>query len=602
MRTLFAGLITLSILSTAPAQAVDLRASEQNPLLHNISWEQDELQTQIRNVNYLRSRVEKLEVENEQLRNSIIQMRAGREEQGAAAYDIRLQALIEENKKLANQLALAQSAGSKHPAIPNPYAQRLYLLENENTKLHDQLATIVAQTELKHKKQTDSYEQEISRLKSSLSVKSHKNTDDLLQLQQRISFLESENKRLTTQAGSSNQSYERQNDRALQGKNKEIQTLQNSVASLKTRNAQLSTSLSTQEALIEQYKAAANHSAETKTSSNARITQMQSSISSLKKKNADLTAQVQEHNATLKSQTENSEGIKVLQRQNQSLRETIRAQNEVLKSADNATKTAESLITENRALKVQIKKAGNTQQINNKTVQQLLTRNQILENQLGGKETYIKKLEGLKATVKQLRQENDKYAMGQMSANAMQQKLHKLEDQNAAYQQSLDKERASVIEYRKKIREYQDNINALNLENETTHKDTLQSYQQKVGALEKVKAEQNSTVTQLRLETQDLKAQISLLEQNLTEQKAQLKDVKQSHASELKALEKKNKGKSNVKYIETSYPSVDKVKPLLNENGEHLFDKKDEEVVSPSTVSAEDILSEDLKPLSSLNE
>ncbi len=190
--------------------------------------------------------------------------------------------------------------------------------------------------------------------------------------------------------------------------------------------------------------------------------------------------------------------------------------------------------------------------------------------------------------------------MGQMTANSMQAKVSTLEEQNAAYQVSLNKERASIIEYRKKIREYQDNIQSLNTQNETMNNDVVQSYKQKIDNLEQQSAQQNSIETQLRLETQNLKAQLTLLEQNLVEQKQQLKEMNKNHTAELASLKKKNKKQKNVKYIETSYPSVDKVKPLLDESGSHLFDKGPEDI-APSKVSAEDILSEDLKPLSNLN-
>ncbi|MGH1375905.1 MAG: hypothetical protein ACRBCK_06095 [Alphaproteobacteria bacterium] len=634
MRTLLASLITLSVLSGAPVQAMDLRT--ENPLLHHVAWDQEQLETQIRNVNYLRSRVEKLEIENEQLRNSIMQMRSGREEQGAAAYDIRLQALIEENKRLSNKLALSQDAGKKHPAIPNPYAQRLYLLENENTKLQQQIGKIVAQTELKFQGQIEQYEQENLRLKSALSVGNHKKTDELIQAQQRVSFLESENVRLLAQSKTKTKPYTQNNSKALQVKNQEIRALQTSIDALKSQNSRLSATLSDQASLINGYQNKAGQSAQVTNTSNRKIGELEQKISTLTRKNADLSIrlqdktaslsqgnatlikqlqgkaaalsqenvtlqkQLQDKTASLKVQSLNTKEVTALKQQNKSLRDTIRAQNDVLKSTDNAAKTAEHLITENRMLKVKLKKAGAAKSNNNKAVQQLLTRNQILENQMAGKEGYIKKLEGLKATVKQLRQENDKYAMGQMTANSMQAKVSTLEEQNAAYQVSLNKERASIIEYRKKIREYQDNIQSLNTQNETMNNDVVQSYKQKIDNLEQQSAQQNSIETQLRLETQNLKAQLTLLEQNLVEQKQQLKEMNKNHTAELASLKKKNKKQKNVKYIETSYPSVDKVKPLLDESGSHLFDKGPEDI-APSKVSAEDILSEDLKPLSNLN-
>ena len=103
MRKFFLSLSAVTCLS-APVFAMDYRMDD--PLLHNVGWNDEAIEAQTQSVVYLRARIAQIEKENEQLRNSIHQMRAAQQSAGAKSvkpsndFNPKVQALLEENKRL----------------------------------------------------------------------------------------------------------------------------------------------------------------------------------------------------------------------------------------------------------------------------------------------------------------------------------------------------------------------------------------------------------------------------------------------------------------------------------------------------------------------
>lgn len=207
---------------------------------------------------------------------------------------------------------------------------------------------------------------------------------------------------------------------------------------------------------------------------------------------------LQAENNALKKGGKGSGGPEVeeLKAQNSSLRQTIQAQNEALLASDDAIKLNARLKQENADLKLALQQGAGGVQENQQTIMALQDEIATLKTQISKGGVDAASLEGLKQTVQNLKAENEQLRQASLNVKDAPQSgagnstalLVKVRD----LEQRLDKERAATSEYRKMIKQYQDQGAA-----------PSQSEGQSVYAPE---------VRALMLENQELRARIELLE------------------------------------------------------------------------------------------
>ena len=422
-----------------------------------------------------------------------------------------------ENQQLS--LLLKESDTNKVPAQDTQLEEQLNHLQNENQKL----VLLLRQPDTK-------------------------NNDENTKLKQQIEQLEIVNKTLVEEK----RNLLSQDKTQISKKTTQITALQNDLSKLRQENAQMVLSLKQ-----------ANESNQA-TQNSQELAKLQQDVNALELENKNLLKQVSEQKSLVAQSQEVSQksdkGIEELQKQNASLRQTIAAQNDVLKRTDNAAQKAESLITENLALKRQLEQSNKTSGASDENVKNLVAHNQNITEQLKKQNEQLAKMEGLKQTVKQLRIENDRYALRNQKSDDIDKHITKLEEEKKVLERNIEKERQASSAYRKKIGEYQTQI-------------TQGGSKQK-----------EDRINALRLENQELKARLDLL-------------VSQQSKSAVNYVQGQNATpQKNVKIIETSYPKVDKVSPILNEQGERIH--KHQGNASAEKPDAEDLLQQKLKPLS----
>ena len=269
---------------------------------------------------------------------------------------------------------------------------------------------------------------------------------------------------------------------------------------------------------------------------------------SVEGQNKTLRGKIAEISSNLAVQPQSNETLEALKAQNESLRATIRAQTDALHSTDNASQTAERLLSENAVLKRKLQMAAQADDKRGSTQKDLMDLNQKLQAEIVKRDNYIKKVQ-----------------QEMLKASAGGRDIAVSEERNASLEEALRRERENTVLYKSKIREYQQQIKA------------LKSSSGKVDGVD-------DKLTVLQLENQTLKARLKLISQEASA-------ANQMDSAEL--LNKKPEGSlvqyggndvnieegigvsssSNVTYIQTNYPKVDRVSPLLDEDGGHLFDK-----------------------------
>ena len=573
----------------------------------------------------LHSQLKRLEIENEQLRNSINKIVAGNRSAAPSGVDTRIQALVEENKRLTNLLKQKDTVNTPSASSGDVYARKIATLKNENQELMAQINALSGQRQNDNSGALKAYKEENTLLKEALNQRDN-GADRIVVLQRQIQSLKSENKRLLE---SETQSASLHTDADMREKEALIVSLQGTVKALQVDNRKLGL------AVAEASEKTLNYSDRATEARSAYDNNMKA-LDTLKEQ----LSQVQEENSRLKEtvagrtgvSSQAKEQIATLQKQNQSLRDTISAQNEALVSSDNAAKTAERLLVENGSLKRELESADKSSSANGETAQQLLERVKVLQGGIVQRDNYIKKLDGLKDTVKLLREENDRYAQGASRDQSASVQISTLASQNEALEAALNQERENIIAYRTKIKEYQDEIaSAKNARANNSSKAALESLGEKLDAA--------------HLENQELKARIDLLSKNAesvvfqkdasfkTKRKvdtaASLNNVDES-SEVVFAHEKKNiiatgnsikmKGtytstSNNVRYVDTPYPPVDEVLPVLGVNGVHLEEAEDDTIATSVQAAAsvedmahdpvvknyikpEELLAQELSPLS----
>lgn len=584
-RKVFASVSLLMCLSGS-VSAMDFRSgySSIRSNVHKVGWDQKSLEAQTQGAVYLRAQIKKLEQQNEQLRNSLSQMRAKASQATSVARDPRLQALIEENKRISNQLLVSKERNDARQTgiSADVYMQKLYALEAENKKTQEQLAHALTQSG----GASTFLKQENMRLKSSLSALASSGTGDqgkITNLEKEIRSLKGQNTALL----SSSQSGE--TSKATMGK---IIALQSTVQELQGENRKLAQTLASSSDKLLGLHERADLARSEKDVNTRSVETLRSTLVQAQKENASLNQTIQKLK-TAKSKPSvvaNNSGIQSLKKQNQSLRETIRAQNGVLVSADNATKTAERLLMENTMLKRQVELAGKAGLSNGKSAKELFARNTKLESEIKQRNDYIQQLEGLKDTVKQLRLENDKYVMGKATSNSVKQRFTALKVEQQNLDGLLKKERKTATQYRMKIREYQEEIAGIRNGQSKEMASKISDYKSKMLLLEKGQGIQNKEITALKLKIQELKAQ-----NKLSSEKA---SALKKNAIIARAHEVKEQDEKVVTLVDTTYPPVEQIAPLLDHDGEHRYNKENMLDDNNATPVSETLLSQSLKPLS----
>ncbi len=530
------------LLSAAPVTAVDFRYHNDTtpPNIHKTGWDQRNLQMQTEGSVYLRAEIEDLKKQNEQLRNSLSQLRHDHKNKAQnyaneMKYETRIQALVEENKRLNKLInTRPQNNSSKEADI---YAREIRSLKMQNAELQKNINQLSAAARAHVPKNTDelnAYKKENENLRQALSqmktIEKNKNYQEVLTLKQSVSKLESENRSMA-------QALANATDQTLKYQ-AQIQDINQNGANESRQKSQFKRELQSAQKKIETLE---------KNLEQARSEK----ASALQTNNGDLD---------------------LLKQQNKSLRETIKSQSELLVSSGNASNAAEQLISENLMLKRKLEQADQSSDFNGKTAKQLFAQTQKMQAEIAQRDKYIQELEGLKETVKQLRNQNDIY-LSNANKNRNQgneKKLTEMINVNKSLEEALEKERETTIAYRSKIREYQDQVNALQNNNEVKR-------QQK----------QREQIDNLKAENETLKSQI----EDLTQQ------VSANRGKDTAVFANMDKVKSkDVTYIDTPYPPVETVLPVLGKNGEHI------DYSQTSEVKAEDLLSRAPEPLSGGND
>lgn len=615
MRNLLLSLTALTCLS-APVSAMDFRADLDGSLYHLAGWDQDNLEAQTQGSVYLRAQIEKLQKENEQLLHIIHKLRTEGDFTGVQGempkkHDSRVQALVEENKRLNKLLKQAEKDAQNKQASSQAdiYARRVYELEEERNKLEDENKKLVKQ------------------YADIASMNKHKGMANSNELKQRDA---------------------------------QIESLKGAMGELQTENRKLSSALADATNNVISYQGDTNDLQKANISHLEKIAKLEQELSVLTRKNDDLrdevaakseglSASVKKQLAELEDQLSVLSGeneslreqvaskqdglsntakkeIAQLQQQNKSLAETIKAQNKVLLSNDNAVQAAERLITENKSLTLELAQAKTASGQNNEAAKELVARNNNLIKDIKQRDLYIAQLEGLKDTVKQLRMENDKYALGQVVHPDAVKQIKELQGQNNDLRDEVDKQKSAAVEYRKLIADYQNNAD------NNVHK---ASYEKEIDALKDEVQNALGQLTDLRLENETLKEQVKNLHAQKQATNSVVFERHDEEMAERKISETQSYGKvsagrdilnieplntdieyirgdhgdvdvlasgtKDIKYVDAPYPPVEQVKPLLNEDGSQIYASTQEPAAGVEDfggMQAEDLLAQDLKPLS----
>lgn len=584
MRKFFTS-VSLLVFISNPALSMDFRVIdvESNSNVYKVGWDQQSLEAQTQGAVFMQAKIKKLEQENEQLRNSFSQMRNNGERAQSNEYDARIQALIEENKRLSSKLQNSKldNNAQKNGVSADAFAKRVYDLKLENSKIRKKLDEAIANGGSGNLL----LEQENKRLKSSLTAlyaADEGEQREIIHLKNEISALKSKNKNLASTSG--------KNSKSNIGK---VVSLQKIVQELQEENRNLAQTLASSSNKMLGLHERAEVTENENNQSVRSITTLKNQLSKSQQENVQLNKQIKDLSLTKTPSlsSNNNNDVKLLKKQNQSLRDTIRAQNNVLISADNATKTAERLLLENVRLRKQVDIAGKVGLSNGKSAKDLFTRNAKLTNDLSKqRDNYTVKLEGLKATLKQLRAENDRYVMGQVTSVPDENRFSAMKAELQEKEKFLKEANNALVLKTQEAEGYKDDILAIKGNQSKKIVGKISDYKTNISNMNARSDEQEAVLAALKVENQDLKAQINLLSENAAI------ETRKSFSASNKGNQTKNV--SQVTYVETSYPSVDEVSPLLEHDGAHRFDKEDfSNDEANSLFLSETLLSQELKPL-----
>lgn len=382
----------------------------------------------------LEDRLKQLELENEQLRNILdrsrnevpqipqenlqpspqVQIEPDQVQGKALDYNKKIRELERRNKELEQKIGELAQGLQKNAGILDASQKALIQTRQENESLKQAAANKKGgQQELgRLAQENNALKQRIEELEArSAQMQSAADPERMTQLQNMLGELQAENRKLA-------QALAEMSTQAL--------------ASEKNR---------TQDAL------AAREGQEAK-----------SRLAALEQKYEALQAE----NNALKKSGKGSGGPEVeeLKAQNSSLRQTIQAQNEALLASDDAIKLNARLKQENADLKLALQQGAGGVQESQQTVRALQAEIATLKTQISEGGVDAASLEGLKQTVQNLKAENEQLRQAGLNVKDAAQSgagnstalLVKVRD----LEQRLEKERAATSEYRKMIKQYQD--------------------------------------------------------------------------------------------------------------------------------------------------
>lgn len=172
------------IYTASPAIAMDsvltdpFTQGNHRRLEQKAGWVQNAIGTQSKATSRLRLRVEELEKENEQLRNSISSIRLGRRSHCPSTSAPRVQKLIDENKRLLEQLSQSYTQNSytqQKPSITN--AQINVQIKDLQEKLEQtQKSNLDLYVRLKEEKEKKGLKAKLEGIKK--DIKAQENTDE----------------------------------------------------------------------------------------------------------------------------------------------------------------------------------------------------------------------------------------------------------------------------------------------------------------------------------------------------------------------------------------------------------------------------------------
>ncbi len=550
---------SLLLLLSGTSAAMDYR-HDAGSFINNVGWDQKSLQTQTEGAVYMRAEIKRLRKENENLRNSIAQIRKDADAAEVAKNDPRIRALVEENQRLAS---LLQTKNDRKP-INDP---RIQALVEENQKLARMLENQrkIAPSTAVYSERITELEAENEMLQASLSQLASQNStarqeysSDFQSLKQEVITLKAENRALIDQL-SDDKSAHNQNISGFQAQSNKILTLQSNIEVLREENRNLAQALAESSAKIVEYKTNVEETSKGSNLGPKETAVLRKKLIGIEAENKTLRQKISEISESLMAQASTpmqsnkyEEQIQGLQAQNDSLRETIKAQTTTLLSTDNAGQTAERLISENSVLmkKLEIVMADNAAR--EKAAKELMQRNEQLHQEIAKRDNYIQRTQNSNME------------------NTVPGSVVMLQEQNKALEDTLRRERESIMAYRMKIKEYQDEIKARKLQDSS-----------EVADLESPDAQ---VITNLKIENQELKARIKLMSANnnmdsaslLKEapRKLDMKTINNQLGAEEQLNDTAPASGGAADYIETEYPPVDQVLPLLDENGRHQFRKQ----------------------------
>jgi len=616
--------VTVLMCLTSSASAMDLRGSgwnkfmEQNSLTQKVGWDQKNLDVQTRSTGHLISRIKKLEAQNEQLRNSISLIRAGKTSYGKPAPDPRILGLIDENKRLSAKLEQNRIQGSS----TSFYVQQVNTLKVENQKLSRQVEELNVNANsgigagggiMDDTSVLKTYMEENQLLKEALNQRGN-GAERIVALQQQIEDLKAENEKVKLSASLNKTALDGNtvlgDGAALAKKDAEISSLKKELVDAQKENHEMSLALVETTKKTLNYGENADKATEAYKNNLRAIELLKQRLSKAQEENRELHAKVELTTKGLSSVS--SEEIDALRQQNESLRDTIKAQSESLHSADNAAKTAERLLTENASLQHKIDLAQNSHSLDSKTAQEMMMRVKTLETDVARRDAYIKKMLAAKAVeLAELSRSSTPNAAGHVAS---------LRKKNSALADALDKEKENNIAYRRKIAEYQKEM-ARNKELEQAsssgvHRASI--FERHVKTLEQKQQQAENSVAALKLENQELKARLDLLSEQ-TGDDVSLGKIQPATGGEPEAAVTKsgsNEGsyENGATFFDANYPSAERILPIFDEGKKEKNSSKegagdlaskggigevlgDRLAVNHKAVNSETLLTTELTPL-----
>lgn len=399
------------------------------------AWPSDAYAAKKQSNSQLEERLKQLELENEQLRNVLDRSRN------------EVPQIPQENLQPSPQVQIEPDQ-AQGKALD--YSKKIRELERQNKELEKKLSEVVQGLQKNagildaSQKALIETRQENENLKKSVSNK-RGGQEELGRLAQENNALKGKIEELEARAAQM---------QAGATDPEKITQLQNMLGELQAENRKLAQALaemSTQALASEKSRTedalAAREGAEAK----SRLAALEQNYEAL-----------QAENQALKKGGKGAGGpeLEELKAQNSSLRQTIQAQNEALLASDDAVKTNARLKQENADLKLALKQGGASDANDQETIAALQAEIASLRKQAAEGSVDSASLEGLKQTVANLKAENEQLRQASAGAKNASQSgsggdkalLVKVGD----LEQRLEKERAATSEYRKMIKQYQD--------------------------------------------------------------------------------------------------------------------------------------------------